>query len=732
MCLFGLLYSFSLAKCRCPYANRSKCSVNGISRTKKGVPSPRGLYSSTWCLCLFVLLFLVDFVALQNVPLSSAFRFSSRRFCPGGFPMDKFTNCAQWAMLGECAKNRAFMRLNCAPSCGACPIALSLSPSANAAVTVQSLPFPISSDCSARVQTTEVATRLVPSVEEYENRFFRMGCATMNQENICVQNKCYHEHYRTFDGSCNELQNSLKGASYMPYARLLPANFEDGIARMVGTSKKMPNPRAVTHLLLSSSFSILTRFNGLLMQFGQFLSHDITKNTVPNLNCNCAVFISEECVSMPVPSHDTRLKKKLKDSSLAGCIPFKRSGVLCGTGAGRTGPGRTPRTPMNMNSAWVDASQIYGSDPKSALSLRAGALLRTLSLRMPPFSAVPPLEPTDKEKLLVGDNRNNLFVGLATLHTLFVRYHNMVATKLFQLNKHWDPERVYQETRKIIGATMQVIAYQEFLPSLLGGRLSRHIPPYSGHHPNQEPAVAIEFSGAAYRLHGLIQEFYVLADRNFRKIGDVKFVANAGNVDLLLSRGTDQLIRGMMMIASKEPQRLTPGVTDELFDVSDMGSLNIQRGRDQGIRPYNDYRQICGMARLKSFQDWPEAKGVEAKKRVAILYNGKVDDIDLYVGGLMEEPVDGSLLGPTFSCIIGEQFRRTRDADRFFYLNPLMYSPDQIASLRQITFSSVICATGEDFRAINPSAFLVEDGQNAVPCVSIPQLELSPWRDEQQ
>jgi peroxidase len=45
-----------------------------------------------------------------------------------------------------------------------------------------------------------------------------------------------------------------------------------------------------------------------------------------------------------------------------------------------------------------------------------------------------------------------------------------------------------------------------------------------------------------------------------------------------------------------------------------------------------------------------------------------VDDIDLYVGGLMEEPLTiGGLLGPTLNCLIGEHFSKLKYSDRFFY-----------------------------------------------------------------
>lgn len=52
-----------------------------------------------------------------------------------------------------------------------------------------------------------------------------------------------------------------------------------------------------------------------------------------------------------------------------------------------------------------------------------------------------------------------------------------------------------------------------------------------------------------------------------------------------------------------------------------------------------------------------------------------MDDVDLWLGGLLEERSPGDLLGPTFSNILADQFSRLKKGDRYFFENDPSINP---------------------------------------------------------
>ena len=52
-------------------------------------------------------------------------------------------------------------------------------------------------------------------------------------------------------------------------------------------------------------------------------------------------------------------------------------------------------------------------------------------------------------------------------------------------------------------------------------------------------------------------------------------------------------------------------------------------------------------------------------------YFSHIDDVDLITGAMSEIHVPGGVVGRTFACLLGNQFRNSKFADRFHYENPL-------------------------------------------------------------
>lgn len=106
----------------------------------------------------------------------------------------------------------------------------------------------------------------------------------------------------------------------------------------------------------------------------------------------------------------------------------------------------------------------------------------------------------------------------------------------------------------------------------------------------------------------MIQELFNKADSNGNPMPGMQFDDGVLKPEkLLFDGGIDPMIRGMMTMSLKRPQRLTPAITERMFfGRTDLASVNVQRGRDVGLQSYNDIREFCGLQRAKSFGDFKE------------------------------------------------------------------------------------------------------------------------------
>lgn len=161
----------------------------------------------------------------------------------------------------------------------------------------------------------------------------------------------------------------------------------------------------------------------------------------------------------------------------------------------------------------------------------------------------------------------------------------------------------------------------------------------------------------------------------------------------------------------------------------------MQRGRDEALRPYNEYLAVGGRKIVEDFHEFP----FDIAERLEQVYNSPAD-IDLYVGGLMESSEDQAVVGPTFRDIIADQFSRLRRGDRYFYehdpsINPGHFSPQQLQSIKKITLARIICDNSDHIALVtqSPRAFIQSnlDGNEPIQCDSqkMPSIDFSLWRE---
>lgn len=490
-----------------------------------------------------------------------------------------------------------------------------------------------------------------------------------------------NRQFRTFDGSFNNSWYPELGASHTTLRRLVPPEYADGIASPAGSAR--PSPRAISNALCDDAIPNPNEAGAtdFLWQWGQFLDHDIdlTSAAVP-----------AELLPIAVPAGDPYFDPSVSGTAL---ISFNRSTYHAATGSSTT----FPRQQINEITHFIDASQVYGSDEARASSLRTldgTGKLRVSDGDLLPFNldGLANHGGTGPELFVAGDVRANEQVGLTAMHTLFVREHNRLAEQYASKNPSLSGDEIYQLARRYVGALMQHISYDEFLPALLGPSV---LAPYSGYQLVATPAISNLFSTAIFRFgHSALSPTILRLDANGAPIPQGHLALRDGFFAprrIIDEGGIEPILRGLAgQACSSIDTEIVDDVRNFLFGPPgsgglDLAALNIQRGRDHGLPSYNDARFGLGLPVRTSFAEI--SSDPVTQQRLSSVYES-VDDVDVWIGALAEDHVNGGHVGELAFFVIKEQFEALRNGDRFWWERSM--PADEQQEIRATTLADVI------------------------------------------
>jgi Animal haem peroxidase len=513
-------------------------------------------------------------------------------------------------------------------------------------------------------------------------------------------------HFRTADGSWNNLANPKEGAAGTRFLRNVSTS-----AIHPGRDLLTPNPREVSRKLLTrpgNQVQEVPFLNMLAAIWIQFENHDWINHGEP---------LSTDIIEIPLADDDPA-RRKFRQTSM--CV-------------GRTQPDPTwheDRDPVSVTyinevTHWWDGSQIYGSDYATQRHLRS---FQDGKLRMTPHKTLP----IDADGVEETGFRRNWWVGLATMHTLFVCEHNSICDWIKIAYPHWKDDRLFNVARLINAAVMAKIHTVEWTPAILpnpglnaalnanwfgiltnllkygkdretlseinvrnpemggvvGNPIDRHGVPYG---------LTEEFT-EVYRLHSLLPDTLSIrrvGDDNVdaipvaatRQAASAKTIDRFGIADLLYSFGTQH--PGALVLNN------FPTFMQELSiagnPLFDMGAVDILRARERGVPRYNDFRRQLGLNPIASFDDL-----TDDLQQIALLkqvYGDDVEKLDLMIGTLAEghRPTHFGFGETMFQIFILNATRRLQ-ADRFYTdsYNEETYTPEGLEWIDRSTFKAVI------------------------------------------
>lgn len=508
---------------------------------------------------------------------------------------------------------------------------------------------------------------------------------------------------RTPDGTNNDLQHPLMGSIGSRFGRnvAISLTYPDESDRILE-----PNPRLISQRLLArDSFTPATTLNLLAAAWIQFEVHDWFSHGTTD----------EDPWQMPAtqadpgPDPTMTLRRTARDPSP------DPSG---------------PPTFVTQDTHWWDGSQIYGNTTGFADGLRTGELgqLRIDAAGLHPEELETHLDPH-------GALRANSWVGLALLHSLFLREHNAICRELHQRHPALTDQQLYDKARLVNAALMAKIHTLDWTPAIIAhpttqtamranwsgllgqrfkdryGRITpsevlQGIPGSLTDHDGVPYSLTEEFV-AVYRMHPLIPDDLVVRSlRDNRELAryDLPQLAVPHVRERLRQWEADNLFYSLGVA---HPGQLTlhnfPNHLRDFHRINDipidLAAADILRTRERGVPRYNAFRRMLRLAPAATFEELTD-NPVWAEELRQIY--GDIERVDLMVGLYAEPKPPGFGFSDTaFRIFILMASRRMR-SDRFLTTDftPAMYTEAGMEWVRANSMRTVLL---RHFPALEPT-----------------------------
>jgi hypothetical protein len=472
---------------------------------------------------------------------------------------------------------------------------------------------------------------------------------------------------RTLDGTYNDLDDPLMGSLGSRFGRNVPLEFT---LREPEDTLLEPNPRLISRELLTRhEFQPATTLNLLAGAWIQFEVHDWFSHGKSEPDAPWTIPLERDD---PWPANPMQIPRTHRDPS---------------------GDADGPPTFVTDDTHWWDGSQIYGRNVAFAEGLRSGEHGKL-------WLDEHGLPPRDLEvRVDLTGVAGNFWVGLALLHSLFMREHNAVCDRLHEAHPDLSDDELYDKARLVIAALMAKIHTVDWTPAIIahpttvlalrtnwwgleGERLDkllgrrtkneviRGIPGSATNHHGVPYSLTEEFV-AVYRMHPLIPDDYsfrslqrdaTLQERTLPELGATHVRERLGELamgDLLYSFGTSH----PGAITLHNFPRFLQHFERPDGTLIDLASIDVLRTRERAVPRYNQFRRLLHLKPFDTFEELADTP--EHAEELRRIY-GDVERVDTMIGMYAERKPKGFGFSDTAFRIFILMASRRLESDRFF------------------------------------------------------------------